>query len=248
MITANTILNADCYEILNSVDLPNIDHVITDPPYDELTHLYGKTKVVRKVGHQLGNDAVGVTAFAALDNESKLADLLINRTNRWVLCFCAFEQIGGYRDGATPKRWVRTGIWHKPISSPQITGDRPGSSCEAVAIMHREGKKRWNGGGTHGFWECNVEHGLKRHPTQKPLALMVKLIELFTDPGETILDPFCGSGTTLLACLVTGRKYIGIEKDPCYHKIAVERLREATDGKTSGTLNLDKTTLNMFGE
>jgi site-specific DNA-methyltransferase (adenine-specific) len=62
------------------------------------------------------------------------------------------------------------------------------------------------------------------HPTQKPIALMEKLIEMATLPGDTILDPFAGSGTTGVACLNTGRKFILIEKDPSYCEIIRKRL------------------------
>lgn len=80
------------------------------------------------------------------------------------------------------------------------------------------------------------------HPTTKPLPLMLELVELFTDPGDLVFDPFCGSGTTGVACLRLGRRFLGIEKDAKYHAIAVERLqaeerglslREARAGQTS---------------
>ena len=53
---------------------------------------------------------------------------------------------------------------------------------EAIAILHREGRKHWNGGGHHAVWACNVEHG--GHPTQKPLKLLMDWVTKFTDPGE----------------------------------------------------------------
>jgi site-specific DNA-methyltransferase (adenine-specific) len=63
------------------------------------------------------------------------------------------------------------------------------------------------------------------HPTQKPLRLMQALIELTTRPGQLVLDPFCGSGTTLLAAKSLGRKYIGMETNAEYCRVAEERLR-----------------------
>jgi len=62
------------------------------------------------------------------------------------------------------------------------------------------------------------------HPTQKPVALMEYLIMRHT--ARTILDPFMGSGTTAVACIRTGRKFIGIEKEPRYFDIAVKRVEE----------------------
>jgi len=70
------------------------------------------------------------------------------------------------------------------------------------------------------------------HPTQKPVALMKALIELTTKEGQTILDPFMGSGTTGVACRNTGRKFIGIERDPGYFAIAEQRINGANDNKS----------------
>jgi site-specific DNA-methyltransferase (adenine-specific) len=66
------------------------------------------------------------------------------------------------------------------------------------------------------------------HPTQKPVALMEYLIRTYTNPGDTVLDNTCGSGTTLVAAINTGRNAIGIERDPGYFKIAQERVANAT--------------------
>jgi site-specific DNA-methyltransferase (adenine-specific) len=65
------------------------------------------------------------------------------------------------------------------------------------------------------------------HPTQKPVALMEYLIRTYTNPGDTVLDNTCGSGTTLVAAINTGRNAIGIERDPDYFRIAQERVRAA---------------------
>jgi site-specific DNA-methyltransferase (adenine-specific) len=65
------------------------------------------------------------------------------------------------------------------------------------------------------------------HPTQKPVALMEYLIKTYTNPGETVLDFTMGSGTTGVACVNTKRKFIGIELDEQYYKIAQERISVA---------------------
>lgn len=68
------------------------------------------------------------------------------------------------------------------------------------------------------------EHGENRvHPTQKPLALMTRLVALFSEPGETVADPYAGSGTTLRAAKDLGRKAIGVELDERYCEIAAKR-------------------------
>jgi site-specific DNA-methyltransferase (adenine-specific) len=65
------------------------------------------------------------------------------------------------------------------------------------------------------------------HPTQKPLALMQVIVNDLTRPGDTIFDPFMGSGTTGVACVKTGRNFIGCEIDPGYFAIAEKRIAEA---------------------
>ena len=65
------------------------------------------------------------------------------------------------------------------------------------------------------------------HKSQKPIYLMRILVERYSDPGATILDPFMGSGTTGVACVQTGRNFIGIEIEPKYFEIAEKRIKEA---------------------
>ena len=69
------------------------------------------------------------------------------------------------------------------------------------------------------------------HPSQKPIQLMRKLISEYTKPGDTVLDPWMGSGSTGLACMMTGRNFVGIEKNPTHYATACSRLeREANQG------------------
>ena len=75
--------------------------------------------------------------------------------------------------------------------------------------------------------EISAKISGREHPTQKPIKLMEKLATLSTQRGQVILDMFCGSGSTGVACVNTGRKFIGIEKDPKYFKIAKTRIKQA---------------------
>lgn len=80
-----------------------------------------------------------------------------------------------------------------------------------------------------------IEADLKRekglHPTQKPVALMEYLIRTYTNPGDVVLDNTMGSGTTGVACVNTGRSFIGIERDPGYYDIACKRIEAAQHGQ-----------------
>lgn len=210
-----------------------VDHYISDPPF---------LQAVSDNARAANTGAAGAHAFidfAGVDGEEFgiVADALVY-ARRWVLIFCAMEQIGAYRQGAG-REWVRASAWYRTNPAPQFTGDRPGQRYEGIAIAHRKGRKRWNRGGEcwapHGQTINSVadaDRGLSGHPTPKPLWLMQDCIDAFTDPDELILDPFAGSGTTGVACLRLGRRFIGIEREPKYHAVAVERLRAEERGLT----------------
>ena len=207
-----TIYHGDCREILPG--LCAADHVICDPPYDEKTHK-GARYGLRETSSEIEFDPI---------DPAKVAPMLISACSSWVVAFCALEMFGAYRDAAGD-HWVRAGFWRRTNGVPQFTGDRPGQPGEGIAIMHAGGKKSWNGHGRHDFWEFPIVSG-GPHPTTKPLPLMASLVSDFTQPGQTILDPFMGSGTTLRAAKDLGRKAIGIEIEERYCEIAARRLAQ----------------------
>lgn len=213
-----TVINADSRDIVSALPDCSVDVIIGDPPYDEHTQ-----SNIRSV-YSSGKERVKRTAlsFEHLDDYAFVPEL-VRVSKRWVLCFCALEQLADYKRAAG-ESWIRSGIFHKKQAAPQISGDRPANSCEGIAIMHRAGKKHWNGGGKHAFWSASTVRDDRLHPTEKNLALMMELVELFTDPNDVVLDPYCGSGTTLVAALRLGRRAIGIELNERYSEIARERI------------------------
>lgn len=218
------IFTEDSREFMSRLPNKFADHVITDPPYDEHTHAKAKT------GFRPNQSDIN---FEHLDDADvvDLSTSLVRIARRWCLAFCSVEMLGDYRRAAG-ESWVRAGFWHRPDGAPQFSGDRPAQPGEGVAVMHGPGRKRWNGGGHRAFWSFGVEHEDRVHPTQKPLALMLRLVEQFTDPGDVIFDPFCGSGTTGVACLRLGRRFVGVERDPKYVALARERLLAESSGLT----------------
>lgn len=230
-----TIYHGDCVEILPALD--SVDHMITDPPYSEHTH------AKQWIGAALTSSGAPrvATAHKELGFEPLTLELMreicrqtARITSRWTLAFCDIESIWLWRDqiGAAGLEYVRSCIWDKVDSAPQFTGDRPANSAEAIICAHPSGKKEWNGGGARSVVRhaVNAERGPKPHPSTKPESLMAELIQLFTDQGDTILDPFMGSGTTLVAAKRLGRQAIGIEREEKYCEIAAKRLaQEALD-------------------
>ena len=215
------LFNYDCRELLPTCG--EYDHVITDPLYDAETHANARTAATADIGKAAG---VLDIKFASLGDPTWLVKALTPR--RWALACCSLELLGDYRRAAGD-RWIRSGIWDRVGGAPQFTGDRPGQAVEGIAIWHREGKKRWNRGGKRGIWRHPVVNGPERvHETQKPVSLMRELILDFTDPDETIFDPFAGSGTTGVAAKECGRKAVLVEIDAERCAIAAKRLTEAS--------------------
>lgn len=215
-----TLYHGDCREVFASLEDMSVDAVITDPPYSERTHRQAKTN--RGAGH-----GVRAIDFASLTEEDLTALLAEcgRVSRRWVIASLDYRH-AVHVDEEPPvgMRTLRIGIWVKPNPMPQISADRPGQGWEAIAFMHREDvKPTWSGGGRSGVWTFPVVQNAG-HPTVKPLPMVSEWVRLFTEPGDTIFDPFAGSGTTLRAASDNGRRAIGVEIDERYCEVAAKRL------------------------
>ena len=221
----------DCVEVMSRMAC--VDHVITDPPYEAEAHTKGR-RVRRGQGvEEAPLSFASMTAGLRAASMSEIGRL----ARRWSLVFCQAE--GAHQwVASSPVRSMRWCVWIKPDGQPQLTGDRPGVGYETIVCFHPPGRAKWNGGGRTGVFTHNkfdghaAVGGRNLHPTTKPIALMMELVDLFTDPGDAVLDPFAGSGTTGIACVRQGRSFVGIEKDAEFFKIAVERL-QAEDAQVS---------------
>jgi DNA modification methylase len=227
-----TLYLGDCMEILPT--LGKVDAVITDPPYSAHVHASGMRgangwKGEISVERNLGFDAITAEQIAGLSAFASTAA-------RWSLVFSDTESAHLWREAmeSAALQYVRTAFWKKTGGAPQFTGDRPAVACEAITVCHPKGRKRWNGGGKHGFYDVPIvldrggpESEARVHTTQKPLALMSALVSDFTDIADVVADPFMGSGTTGVACVRLGRKFIGIEREPKYFDIACKRIEQA---------------------
>ena len=100
------------------------------------------------------------------------------------------------------------------------------SNIDAVARIHRQRPMNMDGG--------------KVHPTQKPIALMIRCVEAVSAEKQTVLDPFMGSGSSGVACVKLGRKFIGIEKEPKYFEISVKRIERALSEERSSLFPVSK--------
>lgn len=226
-----TLYLGDCMDILPT--LPKVNAVITDPPYEAEAHTKGR----RLLGKQESGERTveyGALDFDLMSDELRLksSSLAAELCSGWMLSFCQAEAVSLWREAheAAGAKYKRAMVWLKPDGAPQFTGDRPGMGYESiVASWCGAGRSKWNGGGRHGVFSHphRESNSPKQHMTQKPSTLMRELVDLFTDHGNTILDPFMGSGTTGVAAIQLGRKFIGIEREPKYFDIACRRIEQA---------------------
>lgn len=230
--------HGDCFELLPTIG--KVQHIITDPPYEAEAHSKGR----RLLGKQTNGKRTveyGALDFDHITEEERAtaARLMVSACSGWLLVFCQAEAVAAWRNAVVEAgaKYMRAMVWIKPDGAPQFTGDRPGMGYESiVAAWCGEGRSRWNGGGRHGVFrhaQRDNNHP-KEHMTQKPVALMRELVALFTNPGDTVADPYMGSGTTGVAAIALGRNFIGIEREAKHVSTAHARL-----DATSRQLHLD---------
>lgn len=230
-----TVIHGDCLDVLPTLTERSVDHVITDPPYlldfkncvaaQTRKGFLDKTVFKRDMGYQ---------AFVAADVE-RVGPSIGRVVKRWCIVWHDAES-GHIWRAALGIKHVRTGVWCRVNPAPQFTGDRPGQGFELCTIAHGDERLRWNGGGHSAKWHAAQRHGataeVHGHPTPKPLDLMLALIEDFTDPDDVVLDAFAGSGTTGVAALRLGRRFIGIEREQKWAELSRDRLTAEEQGST----------------
>lgn len=209
----------------------SVDAVITDPPFDARTHGMARSNN-RANGTQRVLTDLSAVGFAHMDHESQLAMFAeFGRvTRRWVISNLATDTAFRFEVERAPEglRVLRIGAWIKTNPMPMISADRPAMGWEPLAYLHRvDVKPTWSGGGKAGNYVLPTSQG-SGHPTQKPLNMVADWVRRFTNPGDLVLDPFAGTGTTLVAAKEEGRRAIGIEADERWCEVAANRLTQDT--------------------
>ena len=202
----DTIFNQDCLMGLKALPNKSIDLILTDPPYgkkaDKGTNGFGAAKNRRYAG---GWD--GMIPPPELFNE-------MFRVAKNLIIFG-----GNYFGHLLPPSncWI---FWDK---KGDVAFQNPFADGELIYTTFKKPVKRIVFK-QQGFITDSKDK--RYHPTQKPTELVQQLIEMFSEPGQLICDPFLGSGTTAVAAVNSGRHYIGYEIDPGYFKICCDRLDE----------------------
>jgi site-specific DNA-methyltransferase (adenine-specific) len=228
----NYIDNVDCLEGLKLLPDKSVDLIVTDPPYFlSMGHAGSKTNASKS--EQLNsNRAFNDLAICTPFYKQLFAEYA--RVLKEDGSFYFFTDWRGYAyyfpliNAALPVRNLI--VWDK------IAG--PGSfySFAHEFIIFGTFKSKTKSGVGSNVWRmkgfgsgAKSTNGEKEHPSQKPWELIAKCIEDSTEPGAVVLDTFMGSGTTAVACIKTGRNYVGFELDEGYHTTAQKRIDEALD-------------------
>ena len=222
----------DCLELIK--DIQDIDVVITDPPY-------GVTQNKGDIVVDLSS-VFEVSGRVIVFSQQPYTTDVINQFRNKFKYDLVWDKVltsGFLNANRMPLRK------HESIL---VFGDGAYNPQKVIgAKSHSKGKKKNtqnNNYGKHEFVDNSIKNGNLKHPTsivryskphpsvalhrtEKPVKLMEWLIKTYSNKGDTILDPFMGSGTTLVACVKTGRKGIGIEIDENYFNIAVDRIKKA---------------------
>ena len=200
----------DCLEVMKSMPDKSVDAVITDPPYNSGLN-YGPH-----------NDNMPIAEYWGW------LKLIIDECNRiarnMVVVKHSALKIPAWSKEIGAGRMV---VWYKPFSRGfRVNGFA--THFEPLWVMKGKTVKWSKDVIIQSSGNCNHEASTG-HPAQMPEGLAQQIIDICTKLGDTILDPFMGSGTTGVACVQTGRNFIGIEIDPTYFAIAERRIKEAQE-------------------
>lgn len=213
----NTVIEGDCLSIMRGWGDKCVDCVITDIPYGVVNRESGGLR-------NLDRGSVDVVNF----DESELTAEIARLVTGSVYMFCGTEQVSAIRATLVELGLsTRLCIWEKTNPDP-MNGQHIWLSAIECCVYGKRPGATFNESCQVPVWRHPFPTGHRQHPTQKPDELMQRLVRASTNEGDTILDPFCGSGSTLAAAERLGRKWIGIDIDE--HWCEVSRRRTAQKG------------------
>jgi len=240
---ADSILyNEDCIRAMKRLTSDSIDLILTDPPYNLGNFMKDRDTNLKKMRDNFfaaaGWDNLSFEEWEkSMDNFFEEAVRVLKKGGA-MLVFMSIIKVEtlikiAERHGLYYKT---TGIWHKLNPMPRNMNLHFVNSTEAwVYFTYKKKTGTFNNDGKvlHDFIEtavaANGERKYGKHPTQKPVQLMEFFIKVLTNEGDTVLDPFMGSGSTGVAAKKNNRNFIGIEIDENYFQIATRRIQEVKE-------------------
>lgn len=232
--------HGDALAVLPTIPSGSVHTVLTDPPYNSGGRTNSERRAQSTRQKYVSSDAKHDLAGFTGDNRDQRSyvtwlSLVLAEARRATissghcLVFTDWRQLPATSDALQVAGWTWQGTitWHKPVNRPRRGGFR--AACEYVL---------WGSNGPYdntreiylpGLFSASQPGGRqRRHITQKPVdGLLDELVQI-CPKGQTVLDPFAGSGSTGEAALATGRGFIGIELSQHYHQVASDRLTTIT--------------------
>ncbi len=244
----NQILSGDCIKVMNSLPEGSIDLIFADPPYN----LQLKGDLHRPDNSKVDAVDDAWDQFASFRTYDRFTTAWLKAARRLLKPNGAIWVIGSYhnifRVGAAMQDagyWILNDVvWRKSNPMPNFRGKRFTNAHETMIwaskaeaskyTFNYEALKALNEGiQMRSDWVLPIctgherlkdDKGDKAHPTQKPESLLHRALVGSTNPGDVVLDPFFGTGTTGAVAKMLGREYIGIEREAAYRKVAEKRL------------------------
>ena len=234
-----TLINGDCLEALHGLASDSVDLILTDPPYN--LGLFMKERATNL--RALRDNYFGAAGWDNLEYEewNESMDSFFEEAARVMkpggsmIVFMAVIKVESIITQAVKHGFYykTTGTWHKQNPMPRNMNLHFVNSTESWIYFTygaRVGTFNNDGKAVHDFFESPVtpkrEREYGKHPTQKPVALMDFFVEKLSNPGDLVLDPFMGSGSSGVSAVRDGRRFTGIELEKSYYDIATKRIQD----------------------
>lgn len=213
-----TLHHGDCLEYMRTMDAGSVDAVVTDPPWmNYITGWYDASEWHRPINIVHPSDYM-LLLYRILRDDSA------------ALVWCRWDVFEKHADAMRAVGFnVRNQVvWAKPNHTAGDLDGNIGNKHEC-AIFAVKGKWRRHDRREVNLWQEShlFSRDKRNHPTEKPIGLIERSVRLVCPPSGLTIDPFMGSGTTGVACVQTGRNFIGCEVDEGYFNIAQRRIAEA---------------------
>lgn len=208
MLTQNQVLHGDCTQVLRTLPSECVDLVVTDPPYF--------VRYKDRAGRSIANDGDPGSVLGAFTDLYRVL-----KPNTFCVSFYGWNSVSAFFDAWKSAGFKAVGhiVWHKGYSSRR--GFLNARHEQAYVLAKGRPEKPARPLDDVQPWEYS---GNVVHPTEKAVSVLKPLIQSFSQPGALVLDPFAGSGSTLVSAALTGRNYLGIELEAKYVELARRRL------------------------
>ena len=223
----------DCFNVFKNIENKSIDLILTDPPYNLAKYSTGNMKFQwrKTINNNIAKwDEEEFNPFETTDDFVRII-----RDTGNIFIFTSYNLIGKWH-GCLDHIFdtFQFMVWHKTNPIPNIRKSSFLNSCELICCAWNKGHT-WNFKSQremHNFYESPICMGNERlkdpkHPTQKPVKLLEHIIEISTNEGDVVFDPFMGVGSTGVAAINKNRKFIGVEIDDNYFSAANMRIQKA---------------------